>query len=81
MSYRGVTWGAHLLHNIAIHGHAIPGDVKLALKAYRRETRAAPVHDPSRYLADRGEFQHPGGHPFTHFQPQTTAENIHKFIG
>jgi len=80
MSYRGVTWGAHLLHNLAVHGHPLPDDVKLALKAYKRETRALPVHDPSRHLPDRGDGRVAGGNPFTHFQPQTTAENIHKFI-
>lgn len=81
VSYRGVTWGAHLLHNLAVHGHPLPDDVKLALKAYKRETRRAPIHDPSRHLADRGDFRPTGGDPFTHFQPQTTAENIHRFIG
>jgi len=81
MSYLGVTWGAHLLHDIAVHGHPIPDDVKMALKTYRRHTHTKPVHDPSRYLSDRGEGRVAGGTPFTHFEPETTADHMGRYFG
>lgn len=34
MSYSGITWGAHTLHNIVFHGESVPDDMKTIAKMY-----------------------------------------------